>query len=48
MRREGYGYPGRGLRLDDGDNRQCRVPDYAGFETCPDWVPAMDTCQQFA
>ena len=18
------------------------------FETCPDWVPAMDSCQQFA
>ena len=27
-------------------------PEIAGslgeFETCPDWVPAMDSCQQFA
>jgi len=21
---------------------------YGEFETCPDWVPAMDSCQQFA
>jgi hypothetical protein len=41
---------GRAIRAVCG--RMTGHPEITGspgeFETCPDWVPAMDSCQQFA